>query len=113
MCKNKHFAEYRKIYFTVFAKYRKIYFAVFAEYRKICFAVFAEYRKIFQPNSTTKHSQTPQQNRHFPAEFHKKSAFLSQTPQQISAKRHNKSQPKATKFLENSSPQTRNLLWRY
>ena len=35
MCKNKHFAEYRKIYFTV----------------------FAEYRKIFQPNSTTKRSQ--------------------------------------------------------
>ena len=95
MCKNKHFAEYRKIYFLVFAEYRKIYFHVFAEYRKICFAVFAEYRKIFQPNSTTKHSQTPQQNRDF------------------SAKRHNKSQPNATKFLENSSPQTRNLLWRY
>ena len=35
MCKNKHFAEYRKIYFPV----------------------FAEYRKIFQPNSTTKLSQ--------------------------------------------------------
>ena len=51
MCKNKHFAEYRKIYFPVFA-----------EYRKICFAVFAEYRKISQPNSTTKRSQTPQQN---------------------------------------------------
>lgn len=49
MRKNKHFAEYRKIYFPVFA-----------EYRKICFAVFAEYRKIFQPNSTTKRSQTPQ-----------------------------------------------------
>ena len=46
MCKNKHFAEYRKIYFTVFAEYRKIYFTV-----------FAEYRKIFQPNSTTKRSQ--------------------------------------------------------
>lgn len=43
MCKNKHFAEYRKIYFPVFAKYRKIYFAVFAEYRKFS-------------------SQTPQQN---------------------------------------------------
>lgn len=49
MCKNKYFAEYRKIYFPVFAKYRKI-----------CFAVFAEYRKISQPNSTTKRSQTPQ-----------------------------------------------------
>lgn len=47
MCKNKYFAEYRKIYFPVFA-----------EYRKICFAVFAEYRKIFQPNATTKRSQT-------------------------------------------------------
>ena len=47
MCKNKHFAEYRKIYFSVFA-----------EYRKICFAIFAEYRKIFQPNATTKRSQT-------------------------------------------------------
>ena len=46
MCKNKHFAEYRKIYFPVFA-----------EYRKICFAIFAEYRKIFQPNPTTKRSQ--------------------------------------------------------
>ena len=46
MCKNKYFAEYRKIYFPVFA-----------EYRKICFAVFAEYRKIFQPNATTKRSQ--------------------------------------------------------
>ena len=46
MCKNKHFAEYRKIYFLVFA-----------EYRKICFAVFAKYRKIFQPNATTKRSQ--------------------------------------------------------
>ena len=46
MCKNKHFAEYHKIYFPVFA-----------EYRKICFAVFAEYRKIFQPNATTKRSQ--------------------------------------------------------
>ena len=34
MCKNKHFAEYRKIYFPV----------------------FAEYRKIFQPNATTKRS---------------------------------------------------------
>ncbi len=47
MCKNKYFAEYRKIYFPVFA-----------EYRKICFAIFAEYRKIFQPNATTKRSQT-------------------------------------------------------
>ena len=47
MCKNKHFAEYRKIYFPVFAKYRKI-----------CFPVFAEYRKIFQPNATIKCSQT-------------------------------------------------------
>lgn len=47
MRKNKHFAEYRKIYFPVFA-----------EYRKICFAVFAEYRKILQPNATTKRSQT-------------------------------------------------------
>ena len=47
MCKNKHFAEYRKIYFPVFAKYRKIYFPV-----------FAEYRKIFQPNATIKCSQT-------------------------------------------------------
>ena len=46
MCKNKHFAEYRKIYFPVFAEYRKIYFPV-----------FAEHRKIFQPNSTTKLSQ--------------------------------------------------------
>lgn len=46
MCKNKYFAEYRKIYFPVFA-----------EYRKICFAIFAEYRKIFQPNLTTKRSQ--------------------------------------------------------
>jgi hypothetical protein len=46
MCKNKHFAEYRKICF-----------AIFAEYRKICFAIFAEYRKIFQPNATTKRSQ--------------------------------------------------------
>lgn len=45
MCKNKHFAEYRKIYSPVFAKYRKIYFTV-----------FAEYRKIFQPNATTKRS---------------------------------------------------------
>ena len=43
MCENKHFAEYRKIYFPVFAKYRKIYFPV-----------FAEYRKIFQPNATIK-----------------------------------------------------------
>lgn len=34
MCKNKYFAEYRKIYFPV----------------------FAEYRKIFQPNATTKRS---------------------------------------------------------
>ena len=33
MCKNKHFAEYRKIYFPVFAEYRKFYFPVFAEYR--------------------------------------------------------------------------------
>ena len=47
MCKNKHFAEYRKIYFPVFAEYRKIYFTV-----------FAEYRKIFQPNSTAKRRQT-------------------------------------------------------
>ncbi len=47
MCKNKHFAEYRKIYFPVFAEYRKIYFPV-----------FAEYRKIFQPNATIKCSQT-------------------------------------------------------
>ena len=47
MCKNKHFAEYRKIYLPVFAKYRKI-----------CFTVFAEYRKIFQPNATIKCSQT-------------------------------------------------------
>ena len=47
MCKNKHFAEYRKIYFPVFAEYRKIHFPT-----------FAEYRKIFQPNSTTKRSQT-------------------------------------------------------
>lgn len=46
MRKNKHFAEYRKIYLPVFAKYRKI-----------CFTVFAEYRKIFQPNTTTKRSQ--------------------------------------------------------
>lgn len=46
MCKNKYFAEYRKIYFPVFA-----------EYRKICFTVFAEYREIFQPNATTKRSQ--------------------------------------------------------
>lgn len=46
MCKNKHFAEYRKIYFSIFA-----------EYRKICFTIFAEYRKIFQPNTTTKRSQ--------------------------------------------------------
>lgn len=46
MRKNKHFAEYRKIYFSIFA-----------EYRKICFAVFAKYRKIFQSNSTTKRSQ--------------------------------------------------------
>lgn len=46
MRKNKHFAEYRKIYFSIFA-----------EYRKICFAVFAKYRKIFQPNSTTKRRQ--------------------------------------------------------
>jgi hypothetical protein len=46
MRKNKHFAEYRKIYLPVFAKYRKI-----------CFAIFAEYRKIFQPNATTKRSQ--------------------------------------------------------
>lgn len=45
MCKNKHFAEYRKIYSPVFAEYRKIYFTV-----------FAEYRKIFQPNATTKRS---------------------------------------------------------
>ena len=35
MCKNKHLAEYRKIYLPVFAKYRKICFTVFAEYRKI------------------------------------------------------------------------------
>ena len=47
MCKNKHFAEYRKIYFPVFAEYRQIYFPV-----------FAEYRKIFQPNATIKCSQT-------------------------------------------------------
>ena len=47
MCKNKHFAEYRKIYFPVFAEYRKIYFPV-----------FAEYRKFFQPNATIKCSQT-------------------------------------------------------
>lgn len=47
MRKNKHFVEYRKIYLPVFAKYRKI-----------CFTVFAEYRKIFQPNATTKRSQT-------------------------------------------------------
>ncbi len=47
MCKNKHFAEYRKIYFPVFAEYHKIYLPV-----------FAEYRKIFQPNATTKRSQT-------------------------------------------------------
>ena len=47
MCKNKHFAEYRKIYSPVFAKYRKIYFPV-----------FAEYRKFFQPNATIKCSQT-------------------------------------------------------
>ena len=47
MCKNKHFAEYRKIYFPVFAEYRKIYFPA-----------FAEYRKIFQPNATIKCSQT-------------------------------------------------------
>ncbi len=47
MCKNKHFAEYRKIYLPVFAKYRKIYFTV-----------FAEYRKNFQPNATIKCSQT-------------------------------------------------------
>ena len=47
MCKNKHFAEYRKIYFPVFAEYRKFYFPV-----------FAEYRKIFQPNATIKCSQT-------------------------------------------------------
>lgn len=89
MCKNKHFAEYRKIYFTVFAKYRKIYFHVFAEYRKICFAVFAEYRKIFQPNSTTNRSQIPQQN---------------------TAKRHNKigiSQPNAT---TNRSQKPQNFL---
>ena len=46
MCKNKHFAEYRKIYFPVFAEYRKFYSPV-----------FAEYRKILQPNSTTKRSQ--------------------------------------------------------
>ena len=46
MCKNKHFTEYRKIYFPVFAEYRKIYFPV-----------FAEYRKIFQPNSTAKRRQ--------------------------------------------------------
>ena len=46
MCKNKHFAEYRKIYFPVFAEYRKIYSLV-----------FAEYRKIFQPISTTKRSK--------------------------------------------------------
>ena len=46
MCKNKHFAEYRKIYFPVFAEYHKIYLPV-----------FAEYRKIFQPNATTKRSQ--------------------------------------------------------
>lgn len=57
MRKNKHFAEYRKIYLPVFAKYRKICFTVFAEHRKIYFTVFAEYRKIFQPNSTTKRSQ--------------------------------------------------------
>ena len=47
MCKNKHFAEYRKIYFHVFAEYRKIHFPA-----------FAEYRKIFQPNATIKCSQT-------------------------------------------------------
>ena len=47
MCKNKHFAEYRKIYFPVFAEYRKIHFPA-----------FAEYRKIFQPNATIKCSQT-------------------------------------------------------
>ena len=47
MCKNKHFAEYRKIYFPVFAEYRKFYFPV-----------FAEYRKFFQPNATIKCSQT-------------------------------------------------------
>ena len=46
MCKNKHFAEYRKIYLPVFAEYHKIYLPV-----------FAEYRKIFQPNATTKRSQ--------------------------------------------------------
>lgn len=47
MCKNKYFAEYRKIYFPVFAEYRKFYFPV-----------FAEYRKFFQPNATIKCSQT-------------------------------------------------------
>lgn len=43
MCKNKHFAEYRKIYFPVFAEYRKIY-------------------SPFLPNTAKFSSQMPQQN---------------------------------------------------